>query len=169
MKVILYMATTINGYIAKPDGNTEWVCETDWKVLQKQLIETDAVIMGRKTYEISEDDFPYGDCLNVVLTKNKSLLKDTNNQFFTNLDPEQLLEKLGKRRKQNILIIGGGEINKLFVENGLIDELIISVHPLILGEGIKIFEHFGKQVDLDFVGSTEMEEGLVQLHYKIKR
>lgn len=68
-----------------------------------------------------------------------------------------------------MLLIGGGHVNGSFIQNNLIDEVFLSVHPLILGEGIKIFENFRKQVDLDFVGSEEMEEGLVQLHYKIKK
>jgi dihydrofolate reductase len=59
MKLTLYMAITVNGYIADKNENTNWVCDTDWAQLEKYIAANDAVIMGRKTKDLSGDDYPY--------------------------------------------------------------------------------------------------------------
>lgn len=59
MKLILYMAISIDGYITRKDHDISWVCDTDWEHLKQYLRKTDAVIMGRKTMEVSGEDFPY--------------------------------------------------------------------------------------------------------------
>ena len=167
MKVILYMAISVNGYIAKTNNDTDWVCETDWDMLNKQIEQSDAVIMGRKTYEVGEEDFPYGNCLNIVLTRNKNLLKDKDNQLFTDIAPSVLLDTLEKKGKENILIIGGGEINRLFLDNNLVDELIFSVHPLVLGDGIRYSANGLFENELKLLDVKRLKQDLVQLKYRV--
>lgn len=168
MKVTLYMAISVNGYIAKLNDNTEWVCESDWDELQKKLKESDAVIMGRRTYEISGEDFPYGECLNVVFTRNPNLAKEQNNTLFTNKNPAEVLNVLERQRKENILIIGGGEINRLFLKSGLVDEIILSVHPILLGDGVKFSANGLYESELKLLGVNKLDQDLVQLRYKVR-
>lgn len=169
MKVTLYMAITANGYIAKSDDNTDWVCETDWQQLGKYIENSDAVIMGRRTWEISGNDFPYGKCLNVVLTNNKSLFKDESSLLFTDKKPRDVLEELRRRNIKNVLIIGGGKTNPSFLEADLIDKIVFSVHPIVLGEGIKVFSDVNKEVELHLVGVEKFDQDLVHLKYKVKK
>lgn len=163
------MAISVNGYIATEDHNTDWVSDTDWKHFSDFVNNSDAVIMGRKTFETSGDDFPYGNCLNIVLTNQKRLHKKADNILFTDKTPEEVVEYLKSKGVKKVLIIGGGITNSSFLEENLIDEVILSVHPLILGKGIKVFDEVCRKASLKLIGIKELKEDLVQLHYKVKK
>ena len=167
MKLTLYMAISIDGHIAKADHSTDWVSDTDWKQFGNYFNNSDAVIMGRKTYEVSEDDFPYGKSLNIVLTQNKALHKENEQTWFTDSSPKEILKVLEKKELSNILLIGGGITNSHFLDNNLIDELVLSVHPIILGTGIKIFENEKFEKNLELTDIKKFDKGLVHLIYKV--
>ncbi|OGC51640.1 hypothetical protein A2982_02060 [candidate division WWE3 bacterium RIFCSPLOWO2_01_FULL_39_13] len=170
MKVVLYMAITANGYIAKPDGNTDWVCETDWNELEKFVGNSDTVLMGKKTWQVSGDDFPYGSCLNVVMTNDILLLsKKEEKVMFTDKSPRALVKALGLRGFSRLLIIGGGITNSIFAKSGVIDEVLLSVHPLIFGKGIKLFADSDFGLSLKLLTVKTLNEGLVQLRYQVKK
>ena len=137
--------------------------------LQKALNESDAVIMGRKTYEASGSYFPYGKILNVVLTKNPSLHKETDRLLFTDKSPKELVDYLTRKGLKKLLVIGGGVTNSSFLRENLIDTLVLSIHPLILGEGIKLFEDIACEKSLTLVGTKTLNEDLVQVRYKVEK
>jgi len=167
MKVILYMAISIDGYIAKKDGDSDWVSEIDSKIFEKKIEEAGCIVVGRKTFDQFYDDlYPVEGLTNIVLT-NDATRQDKNENVIFIPSPKEALQIAEQKGHNKVLLIGGGHVNGAFIQDNLIDEVFLSVHPLILGEGIKIFENFRKQVDLEFIGSKEMEEGLFQLHYKI--
>ena len=169
MKVTLYMAISIDGFIAKEDGDSDWVSEVDSKMFEKKIEEAGCIVVGRKTFEQYYGDlYPVGGATNIVLT-NDATQQDKNENVIFVSSSKEALRVAEQKRHDKVLLIGGGHINGAFIQDNLVDEVFLSVHPLIIGEGIKIFENFRKQVDLDFVGLKEMEEGLVQLHYKIKK
>ncbi len=170
MKLTLYMAITANGYIATQNHGTDWVCDTDWAQLERYVENSDAIVMGRKTMEVSGDDFPYGNNkLNVVLTTNKSLHVDSPTKFITDLAPNELLEELEKRGLNSVLLIGGGIINASFLKAGVIDEVILSVHPLILGRGINLFKPVDADLALELISIDKYDEDLIHLKYKVKK
>ncbi len=167
IKVILYMATSVNGYIAKKDGDSDWVSEIDSKIFEKKIKEAGCVIVGRKTfYQYYGDLYPVGDATNIVLTNDVTRQDENKNVVFV-FSPKEAIQIAEQKGYDKVLLIGGGQVNGSFINNDLIDEIFFSVHPLVLGKGIKIFENLKKQVNLKFVGSKELEEGLIQLHYKI--
>lgn len=165
----MYMAISIDGYIAKKDGDSDWVSEVDSKIFEKKIKETGCIVVGRKTFDQYYDDlYPVEGVTNIVLT-NDATRQDKNENVIFVPSPKEALQVAEQEGHDKVLLIGGGHANGAFIQDNLIDEVFLSVHPLVLGEGIKIFENFRKQVDLEFVGSKEMEEGLIQLHYKIKK
>lgn len=167
MKVTLYMAISIDGYIAKNDGDSDWVSEVDSRNFEKKIEETGCIVVGRKTFEQFYDVlYPVEGVTNIVVTSDASRQDKNQNVTFVS-SPQEALRVAMQKGHDKVLLIGGGHVNSAFVRDNLIDEVLLCVHPLIIGEGIKIFEHFGKQVHLDFIGSKEMGEGLVQLHYKV--
>ena len=169
MKVTLYMAISIDGYIAKKDGDSHWVSEADSKIFEKKIEEAGCIVVGRKTFDQYYNDlYPVEGVTNIVLT-NDATRKDKNENVIFVPSPKEALQVAEKKGYDKVLLIGGGHVNGTFIQENLIDDVFLSVHPLVLGEGIKIFENFRKQVELNFVGSKEMEDGLVQLHYKIRR
>jgi len=165
MKVILYMAISTDGYIAKENDDTNWVTDTDWGVFSKIVKDAGCIIMGRRTYEASGDAFPYNCKLNIVLTSDKKLHKETSNTLFTSKKPRQVIKIAEDKGFKKVLIIGGGNLNASFLKEKLIDEIYLSVHPKILVKGIKIFEGEEMDVNLKLLSVKKLTEDLVQLHY----
>ncbi len=171
MKVKIYNAISIDGFIATPSHNTEWVSDTDWEEFSLQVRNSRAIIMGRKTYEVSGEDFPYDCELNVVMTSNDELLdkKEEEGIWFTDARPKEVLEEIESLGFSETLIIGGGKLNGSFLKAGLVDEIILSVHPLVLGKGIKLFEDEEFSLQLELIGSRVLNQELAQLTYAVMK
>src|SRR5689334_11805472 len=93
MKVILYMATSINGYITKGEDDSDWVSEVDWEEFNALKNESGIIVMGSRTYQQFEDDFPQEGALNVVMTHNPALLsKQVEGALFTDKTPSEVIQ-----------------------------------------------------------------------------
>ena len=161
------MATTANGFIGLPDGNSDWVSEADEESFLDHIKSHRVVLMGRETYEVNKEYFPFPDALNVVLTRNKELQKENEKELFTDQQPSDLLKYLKSKGFNNALLIGGRETNTAFLEEKLIDEVKLIVHPLIFCDGMEIFHESKSRIKLELLETRNLSEGLVQLHYKV--
>lgn len=169
MKVIIYNAISIDGYIARTNSKTDWVSETDWNQFKKLVKTSKAIVMGSNTYKQSGDDFPYDCELNVVMTSQKELLKQNENKgiIFTNKNPKEVIKIVKNMGFKQLLIIGVGKLNASFLKKNLVDELIVDIHPIILGSGIKLFDANSLDVWLKKVESHNLEEGLLCVKYSL--
>ncbi len=169
MKVILYYATSINGYITHGDNDSDWVSETDWEQFNKLMKDCRIMLMGSVTYEYFGDDFPVEGALNVVMTHQPELLEkgETKEYLFTDKTPEEVIKLAEKKGFQQVMLIGGMNLVTSFMKNNLIDEIWLSVHPLFIGDGKPIIEKTEIFKELEFLGSTELSEGLIQLRYEV--
>lgn len=169
MKVILYMATSVNGSITHGKSDSDWVDKADWEMFNKTITDAGVMIMGSETYKQFADDFPQKSTLNVVVTNKKELLdKKIDGALFTNLKPAELLNKLSNDGYKQAVLIGGQTLNTSFIEENLIDEIYIDVHPYLIGEGLKLFgsvEDYFKKLNL--VDVTKLKNDLVLLHYNV--
>lgn len=169
-KVILYIAMSLDGYIAKPDGNLDFLSmvEQDGEDYgYAGFIKTvDSVIVGRKTYDkvISMGyDFLYNDKDAYVITRTpKSPVGSV--KFYTGSLKELVINMKSKVGK-NIFVDGGAEIVNELLKDHLIDEFYISVIPVLLGEGISLFRDGRPEIGLKLISSRHFDKGLVQLHY----
>ena len=170
-EVKVYIAVSLDGYIAHSDGNIEWldsVARPDEDYGYAAFIETiDTVIMGRKTYEkvlSFGGDFPHAgrDCY--VLSRTERAL-DGQVRFFSG-PVEELLNQLRSRPGKDIFIDGGSEAIDQFREKGLIDSYTVSILPILLGEGIPLFKESKKELPLKLVKAIPFDSGLVQLTYE---
>lgn len=169
MKVTLYMAISTDGYIAKRDGVSDWVSEVDSEIFQAKISEKGCVVVGRKTYDQYYGDlYPIRDVTNIVLTTDPTRKENQENVIFTNT-PKEALRLASEKGYSEVLLVGGGITNAAFLRENLIDEIFLSVHPLILGEGIKIFENYECEVKLTLLEAKQLKEGLVQLHYRVEK
>ena len=126
--------------------------------------------MGNKTYEQLINwgiDFPYPDKKNYVFTKNGNL-KNTEYVEFIAENHSSFTKKLKEEASQPIWLIGGGIINTFLLNKGLIDELHIHVMPIILPDGIEIFEHLPNETQLSLQSTKSYESGVIEMSYKIK-
>ncbi|HLL60517.1 MAG TPA: dihydrofolate reductase family protein [Candidatus Nitrosocosmicus sp.] len=170
MKVILYMAITINGLIAKENGDSDWVSEEDTEQFIKKCRETGAVIMGRHTYDILyPNDLPLKQGIHVVLTKNKSLISDKPTVIFTDKTLKDILSMLEEKGYKEACIIGGSQTVSQFVAQGLVDEVYLDVEPLFFGKGIPLIKDADFEYKLKLLELKKLNENTVQLHYKIEK
>lgn len=173
-KLKLYIAASLNGKIARKDGEVDWLDaipnpgRTDHGYADfYQTIDT--TIQGYKTYEqlLSWDiEFPYADKINYVVTRQQNVMPNQHVTFIRdNHIPfiQQLKEKPGK----DIWLIGGGQVNSLLFNAGLIDEISVFVMPIIIPEGIDLFSIAPDQKLLTLVESKNYSTGAVELKYKV--
>jgi dihydrofolate reductase len=172
-KLILYIATSLDGYIAKPGEDLSFL-----DCVQKEgedygytrFIETvHTVILGRKTYDWvlqHAGSFPHADKETYVITR--QTIPDKDNVKFYSGNLKDLIYKLKQQQGKHIFCDGGAELINAFLKEKLFDELIISIIPILVGDGILLFKDGRPEQYLELVSNRSFETGLIQLHYKIK-
>ena len=170
-QVILYIAMSLDGYIAKDDDNIDFLSVVDtpgedygYKAFQQEV---DTLIWGRKTYDKMLSfgiDFPHKDKKCYVLSRTK-IGKDDNVEFFGG-DIRDLIAKIRSEEGKHIYCDGGGEVVFELLINNLIDRMIISVIPYLVGSGIRLFKDDRPEQKLKLVRSITFPSGLVQLWYE---
>ncbi len=164
-KVILFIATSLDGYIAGPAGEIDWLFHDADYGYTAFFDSVEVLVMGRKTYELSLSfgEWPYGDKPAYVFTRQAP--PDDPRVRFVAGDAAGLIAGLRARATGNIWLVGGGALVSTFLQAGLIDEFVISVHPLLLGAGIPLFDPGAPRLGLRLTGVTPFASGLVQLRY----
>lgn len=170
MKTILYMAISINGYIAKEDDDTGWTSKEDWEGFYKHSKDAGNIILGKRTFELASQDgtFPFPDCLNVVMTYEQVENKWGDRAVFTGISPKEVLQMLEEKGLEKAFVAGGGHINSAFIKDGLIDEIYLDVEPIVFGKGIKLFAEEEFEYELELMEVNKLNENTIQLHYKVK-
>lgn len=160
------MAITADGLIALEDGDSDWVSEAD-EGFEKSIHAAGALIVGNRTFEQYQDDlYPMDGVTNVVITQNNNA-RHTNPNVHYAKSPSQAVNILEKKNISEAILIGGGTVNGLFIKKDLVDEIVLIVHPLVMGNGIRLFENFSELRQLKLVNTKKLKEDLVQLHYKV--
>ena len=169
-KVVLFIASSLDGYIATKDESLEWLFKVEGEGDNgfAEFYETvDTVLMGKRTYDwITKQDiqeFLYKKKECYVFTR--SSIEDNEDVRFVNTDITNFVNKLKDQEGKNIWIVGGGELLYSFVQEKLVDEFIITVAPTIIGNGIPLFREGDDQLDLSLKGVRNFNQ-FVELHYK---
>jgi dihydrofolate reductase len=169
-KLVLYIAMSLDGYIAKTDGSIDFLSAVEQKGedygYEEFLKTTDTIIIGRKSFDkvISMGyEYPHKDKDVYIISRSPRTGIGSFKYYSDNL--KDLIVRLKSSKGKDIYCDGGAEIvNELLREN-LIDEFIISVIPVILGSGIPLFKKDGPELKLRLINSIHFDKGLVQLHY----
>lgn len=168
-KVILFIAASLDNYIARKDGSVDWLFADGDYGFTEFYAGIDTIVTGRKTYDKSKEygGDPYKGKRLIVFTRSEKL-NDENKTEFVNDDIVEFMRKLKNEDGKNIWLLGGGEITKEFLLNDLIDEIVVAIHPVILGEGIPLFYSIPKQTNLELTDHKIFKNGLVELFYSVK-
>lgn len=172
-EVLLYIASSLDGYIARKDGSIDWlsIVETpDTDYGYREFYQSiDALVMGRKTYDLclSFGEWPYPDKSAYIFTR-QELTSERDDVTFISALPNQFMANVAAKGYRRIWLVGGGELVAEFERHSLIDEYIISIIPVFLGEGILLFPPPGPETILELTGSQFYSTGLVQLKYRKK-
>ncbi len=167
-KLILYMATSLNGYITRGPDDSDWVSEVDWREFDRLKRESKIMVMGSHTYQQFHDDFPQDGALNVVMTHNQKLLsQQIDGALFTEKTPVEVKDMAAEQGYSQIMLIGGMTLNTSFLKAGLIDEIWLDVHPLFIGEGKTLFEKIDISQHTQLFESKDLGSGQMLLKYRL--
>lgn len=162
---------SLDGYIAAKDNSLDFLSIVQQEGEDYGYIDfvksVDAVIIGRKTYEKVIQmgyEYPHKDKDVYILTR---VAKPSIGSFkYYTEDLSRLINDLKSQPGKNIYCDGGAEIANELLKNSLVDEFIISVIPILLGDGIKLFKDGRPEQKLELISAKQFEKGLTQLHYK---
>ena len=169
MNVILYMAITANGYIARENGDTPW-SEAEFEAYYSFVKKRGNVIVGRKTYELMKEAGEFEKCGNpfVVVVSNKNKNKnDTNTRFVSS--PQEAIKVLKTKGFKEVVMGGGGTLNAGFLKDGLIDEMILDVESMVFGKGVKLFKDTDVEAKLELLETRMLSKNTARLRYKVVR
>ncbi len=168
MNVILYMAQTPNGFIATGEDDTSFVSDAEWKHFRKMIGKSDAIVVGRKTYEMMQENREIiPNVLMVVLTRNPSHFRKEDDVLFTNKKPKEIVSQMKKMGFSTVLIAGGGILNAHFLKDKLVNEVYLDIEPLMLGSGIPLMSAHDFKLKLKLLGIKKFHANGVQLHYRV--
>ncbi|RYU92828.1 dihydrofolate reductase family protein [Emticicia agri] len=167
-KVILGLAISLDSFIEGPNGEYDW-CFTDQDYgLNEFYKRVDSVFIGRKSYEMSyglEDggDFGLPKMKEYVFSNTLQQVKDGTT--LVSGDIKAAVEKIKQEKGKDIWLFGGGSLTASLMNLGLVDELWLSVHPILLGEGKPLFQGLKDRTHLKLIDTKVYETGLVSLKY----
>jgi dihydrofolate reductase len=166
----VYIASSLDGFIARPDGGLDWLSSFEqsgedygYKAFFGSV---DALVIGRKTYDVvlGFEKWPYEDKRCIVVTHVPPSAK--HGETFHSGPPDALLDRLGAEGVRRVYV-DGGVLIRSFLDADLVDDITLSVIPVLLGEGIPLFG--GVERRLKFASSRSFPSGLVQLCYNVER
>lgn len=165
-KIILNLAVSLDGYIAGPNGEYDW-CLTDADYGMTDFLESvDSTLMGGKSYRLLlEYGPPYPEFTNYVFTRTEKSSLDANVKFISENIPV-FVSGLKRSHGKNIWLFGGAEIIHILLENNLVDELMLSIHPVLLGDGLRLFGNLEERMQFTLIDTITYPSGLVQCIYK---
>jgi dihydrofolate reductase len=174
-KIIVNISTSADGYVARPDGNLDWLTDRPkpkgFYGLPEFGQSTDAKVLGRKTYDwalkmgarFAARDQHY------VFSRQLAPGSVPAGVSFVNESISSFVERLRTQPGKNIWLMGGGEIIASFLDEDAIDEFILTVVPTFIGEGIPLLSPRHRTVALRLLGAQPFPDGVVQLHYEVQR
>lgn len=179
-KIIAYIATSADGFIARPDGGVEWLERPRLKgnygmgAFYKSI---DTIIWGRKTCDVALEFQKKGvpgsafdtRVKNYVFTHDLPQSEAPAGVVYVNEPVIAFATRLRAKKGKDIWMMGGGAIIASFLDEGEIDEFIIHVIPILIGEGIPLIAPRHRNVPLKLISCTKFTDGVVKLHYGVLR
>lgn len=144
MRVTLMNAISLDGFIAHSDGNTDWV--DDFEEWEQQAKKVGAIIVGRKTFDEIQADGLWEDVTYFVLTG--SLTEHHEANVECSWSPQEAIDDAAERGFTHVMLCGGSESNGEFAKAGLIDEVVLNIHPVMLGRGKPLLGDYAKGLSL---------------------
>ena len=170
MKVILYMAMRVDGFIANKNKKEDFLSDRNWGVFCELAEQLGCFIIGRKTYdsvskweELSFDDV---NSQAIVISKSNFNIED---KCIVVSSPKKALVKASSLGFNKVLLAGGGKLNSSFMKEKLVDEVLLNIEPVVIGKGVKLFGEGGFERRLELINIKKLTSGIIQLHYRVKK
>jgi len=172
-KVIVHIATSADGYIARADGDIDWLtarpAPAGFYGMDAFMQSIDTKVLGRKTYEASlRMGAKFGSKQRtIVFSRHPRPRSAPSAVEFTDEPIAVVVNRLRESRGKNIWLMGGGDIIASFLDAQAIDEFVISVVPVFVGDGIPLIARRHRHVPLSLLSTEKFADGLVQLRYAV--
>lgn len=173
MKITCVMVQTVNGKITEGEESRiyKWTSKEDKAHFEGMVAKHNCIIMGSSTYEAAKKVIkPEAGKLRIVLTRSPEKYAEVEipgQLEFKTVPPRELVDMLIEKGITEILLAGGGQINALFFNENLVDELYLTVEPVLFGEGKNIVDETVSEVPLQLITVEKLnEKGTILLHYK---
>ncbi len=182
-RVTIHMAASLDGFIARRDGNVDWLETSDHfeggdtltsESVAEFLRTIDCYVMGSRTYETALEfeakglGWAYGDTPTFVLTS-RTLRPIRSTVEFYSGDLARLIRGRLQPRFRSIWCVGGGQVAAACLRLGLADEVRYSIVPVLIGDGIPFFPGLDRDVALHLLEATPYTSGIVELRYEVRR
>ncbi len=164
-----FLATSLDGFIAREDGRVDWLgpFEKEEHGYQAFLDSVDVLVVGRNTYEVvlGMDDWPYAGKRCVVLSRRAA--PSRHGEEFLAGSPAEVAASLARTGARRAYVDGGAVVSS-FLAAGLLDDLTVSIVPVVLGRGIRLFQGDLDEIPLRLEGARSFPSGLVQATYRTR-
>ena len=148
MKLIWSPAVTLDGNIAKADGNSDWPTETDGSHFHELIKKCGCVIVGKNTYDQYKGEvFPVEGAVTFVWTHNPEAGEQSEGVEYISGSPQEVVEAISKKGYEQCVLAGGSTTNDAFVGAGLVDEISATIYPLLFGSGMRLLS--GSNIDIE--------------------
>ena len=173
--VIVHIAASADGYIARADGDLEWLiarpAPKGFYGMEAFMKSIDTTLLGRKTYEESlrlGAKFDAKKGRTVVFSRNAPPADAPAGVEFVSGAIGDFVKRLREEPGRDIWLMGGGDLIASFLDEGAIDEFVVSVVPVFIGDGIPLIARRHRQTPLELVSVDRFDDGLVQLRYRVQ-
>jgi dihydrofolate reductase len=174
-KIIVHIGTSADGYIARPDGDLDWLTSRpkpkDFYGVSAFMRSIDTMIMGRKTYEVGRRmgaKFDSGG-RTIVFSRQAPPADAPPTVEFVSQPIASFVRQLREQPGKDVWMMGGGDIIASFLDAGAIDEFVITMAPVFIGDGIPLIARRHRHLPLVLQSTRSFEDGVVQLHYIVSR
>ncbi len=174
-KIIVHIAASADGYIARPDGDLDWLTSRPapkgFYGMEAFMNSVDTEIMGRKTYEAALHLGAKFDSKNrtIVFSRQPRPSNAPESVEFVNGGIGALVASLREQPGKDMWLMGGGDLIASFLDAHAIDEFVVSVVPVFIGDGIPLIARRHRHELLDLQAVEKFEDGLVQLRYEVRK
>lgn len=168
-KITINIATSLDGYIEGPNGEIDWCLNDQDYGLTEFSDDTDALFMGRKSYElIAQSGLGFFEDHSIYVFSDTLLQGEQFGvKIIRRVDFVDFVKDFREQEGKNIWLFGGADLLASFMAENLVDEFLVSVHPLLLGGGKLLFQYGKEKIDLMLINHKSYSSGLVQLRYII--
>lgn len=166
------VACSLDGYIARADGSVDWLFTDQDYGMAEFFRSVDVAVMGRRTWDKVQELAPgrgFGSGIDCFVFTRTRPVGTVNGAHFVSGDVGEWLQSIRQHDGKDIWVVGGGDMARSFLEQRLVDEVTLTVHPRLLGQGIPLFTESYPESGLELMECKPYSTGLVQLFYRVKR
>ncbi|WCT12129.1 dihydrofolate reductase family protein [Mucilaginibacter jinjuensis] len=169
-KVILNLAVSLDGFIEGPNGEYDWCLMDQDYGLTEFWDSIDTLFVGRKSYELltnTGEISHFSSAKMYVFSDTLAEVQHDNVEIISGANLVEDVNAIKNQEGKSIWFFGGASLLSSFMANGLVDEFLLSIHPILLGGGKALFQSITERTDLQLVETIPYSSGLVQLRYQL--